>query len=84
MPLIATTKSEGLRPLRFADMRGLMDKRCDGQHDIYVAEVLYVEAEGKLVVVTVCRNCDTVRFHEQVVAQPHHAGKLLKNEKEKI
>jgi hypothetical protein len=57
-------------------------KQCGGQHVIYVAEVLYVEAEGKLVVVTVCRNCDTVHFHTQQVAQPHHTGILLK-EKEK-
>jgi hypothetical protein len=60
-----------------------MDKRCDGQHDIYVAEVLYVEAEGKLVVATVCRACDSVKFHEQIVASPHHQGTLLHNAKEK-
>lgn len=78
------TKVEGLRPLRFGSMRGLMEqaaRRCDGQHDIYVAEVLYVEAEGKLVVVTVCRNCDVAHFHEKVVAEPHHKGELLKKEK---
>jgi hypothetical protein len=75
------TEARGLTPLRFASLRGLMEKRCDGQHDIYVAEVLYVQAEGKLVVVTVCRNCDTVRFHEQLVAKPHHEGELLKQGK---
>lgn len=58
-----------------------MEKRCDGQHDIYVAEVLYVQAEGKLVVVTVCRNCDTVRFHEKQVAAPGLPGELLKQGK---
>lgn len=75
------TAAGGLTPFRFASLRGAMEKRCDGQHDIYVAEVLYVTAEGKLVVVTVCRNCDTVHFHEQKVAQPHSEGELLKKEK---
>lgn len=72
---------QGLRPLRLGSMRGLMDKRCDGSHYIYVAEVLYIPAEGKAVVITVCRACDTVRFHEQQVAQPHHDGELLKKGK---
>lgn len=57
------------------------NKRCDGQHDVYVAEVLYVAAEGKLVVVTVCRSCTEVRFHERQVAQPRHEGELLKQGK---
>lgn len=74
----------GLRPFGFGSTRGLMEesyaRNCQGQHDIYVAEVLYVGAEGKLVVVTVCRNCDTVRFHEKIVAEPHHTGELLKKE----
>lgn len=82
--MITNKSSGGLKPLRFGDIRGLMNQanqRCDGEHDIYVAEVLYVGAEGKLVVVTVCRHCDSVRFHEQQVAQPHHEGELLKKEK---
>lgn len=82
MPNAANLGVGGLRPFHFA--RGNMEqqyKRCDGQHDIYVAEVLYVPAEGKLVVVTVCRNCDTVHFHEKQVAQPHHEGELLKQGK---
>jgi len=74
----------GLRPFRFADPRGIMEqsnKRCSGEHDIYNAEVLYVQAEGKLVVVNVCRACDKVSFHERIVAQPHHDGELLKQGK---
>jgi hypothetical protein len=73
--------SGGLKPFRFGDIRGLMEQRCSGQHDVYVAEVLYVPAEGKLVVVTVCRACTSVNFHERQVAQPHHAGELLKQGK---
>lgn len=76
------TVAQGLRPLRLSSMRGLMEKQCAGQHEIYVAEVLYVPAEGKLVVATVCRACDTVRFHQQQVAEPHHDGILLKQGKQ--
>ena len=75
----------GLRPFRFADPRGIMDyeKKCSGEHDIYVPEVFYIGAEGKVVVVTVCRACDTVKFHEHQIAQPHHAAEALKTVKEK-
>jgi hypothetical protein len=74
----------GLKPLRLGNLRGFMEqsnKRCSGEHDIHVAEVLYVQAEGKLVVVNVCRSCDTTTFHERIVAQPHHDGELLKQGK---
>jgi DNA-directed RNA polymerase specialized sigma54-like protein len=57
--------------------------KCSGEHDIYVPEVFYVQQEGKVVVVTVCRACDTVRFHEHAIAQPHHAAEALKTQKEK-
>lgn len=43
--------------------------KCSGDHEIYVAEVVMVESEGKIVVCTVCRHCDTVNFHEKVVAK---------------
>jgi hypothetical protein len=78
MPNIANLGTGGLRPFRFGT-RGIMEyeKKCLGSHDIYVAEVLYVGQEGKLVVVTVCRNCDTVHFHEKQVATPHQAAELL-------
>lgn len=84
MSNVANLGSGGLKPLRFADPRGIMEqsnKRCSGEHDVYVAEVLYVPAEGKLVVVTVCRACTSVNFHEKQVAQPHHDGELLKQGK---
>jgi hypothetical protein len=84
MANVANLGNGGLKPLRFADSRGIMEqsnKRCSGEHDIHVAEVLYVPAEGKLVVVNVCRSCDTTTFHERIVAQPHHDGELLKQGK---
>lgn len=46
-----------------------MDTRCTGGHEIYVAEVVAVESEGKVVVITVCRACDRVNFHEHQVAK---------------
>jgi hypothetical protein len=71
----------GLRPFAFA--RGNMEK-CSGSHDIYVPEVFYVPQEGKAVVVTVCRACDTVKFHEHAIAQPHNVEvELLKTVKDK-
>jgi hypothetical protein len=75
----------GLRPFRFADPRGIMDyeKKCSGEHDIYVPEVFYIGAEGKVVVVTVCRACDTVKFHQHQIAEPHHSAEALKTVKEK-
>jgi hypothetical protein len=72
----------GLKPIRFAGgiPGGNMeyDKKCTGNHDIYVAEVVYVESEGKLVVVTVCKGCDNVHFHEKQIAPSKSPAKLLK------
>lgn len=81
MPNVANPSVGGLRPFHVSSLRGLMDKRCEGQHDIYVAEVLYVEAEGKMVVATVCRSCDVVNFHEKVIAASHQPATLLKQGK---
>lgn len=58
-------------------------QNCGGGHDGYVAEVVYVAQEGKLVVVTVCRSCDSVHFHEKQIAAPHTQAVLLKNENAK-
>lgn len=49
-----------------------------GPHEIYVADVVGVEKLGKIVVVTVCRHCDQVNFHEHSVGGPMK----LKSEKE--
>ena len=75
----------GLKPIRYASLRGgIMDanKKCIGNHYIYVAEVLYVQKDGKLVVINVCRACGEVTFHERQVASPGTQATLLK-EKEK-
>jgi|GEM_PF-4730322 len=55
-----------------------MDTKCLGEHEIYVAEVVAVESEGKLVVVTVCRHCDAVNFHEKQIARSHAPMQLIK------
>lgn len=57
--------------------------RCEGTHDIYVAEVVGVESEGKVVVITVCRGCDTVNFHEHKVTENPGPLRLLQEEKGK-
>ena len=46
-----------------------MPDRCAGDHAIYVAEVVAVPSNGKIVVITVCRGCDMVHFHEHQVAE---------------
>ena len=56
--------------------------KCTGNHDIYVAEVVGVEKANKIVVVTVCRLCDFVHFHEHVVEGSLRF--LKQEEKEKI
>ena len=48
-----------------------MQTDCRGEHAIFVAEVVAVEAEGKLVVVNVCRSCGEVTFHEHQVTKAH-------------
>jgi hypothetical protein len=40
-----------------------------------------IPEEGKLIVVTVCTCCDSVRFHEKIVSGPGVPIRLLKEEK---
>lgn len=42
----------------------MMSDSCKGGHEIYVADVVGYEASGTIVVITVCRHCDMVNFHE--------------------
>lgn len=86
MPNVVNPGRNGLVPFRFG---GLIEgikmedtKTCGGKHYIYVAEVLYIQKEGKLVVVSVCRACDRVAFHERQVSSAGTPAVLLK-EKEK-
>jgi hypothetical protein len=76
----------GLRPLRFGILRGNQmetdSKKCGGGHYIYVAEVVYIQKDGRLFVVNVCRACGNVSFHEKQLATPGTPALLLK-EKEK-
>jgi len=56
-----------------------MDK-CEGEHELYVAECVAIEKEGKLVVITVCRHCDMVNFHEKIIAHSHTPIQFIKKE----
>lgn len=56
-----------------------MAEKCLGTHAIYVAEVVGIPAEGKVVVITVCRNCDHVAFHSETVAKAS-SSLILKNQ----
>jgi hypothetical protein len=56
-----------------------MTEKCTGTHSIYVAEVVGIPAEGRVVVITVCRNCDHVAFHAETVSKPS-TSLILKNQ----
>lgn len=60
----------------------MANTNCTGQHHIFVAEVVAIPAEGKIVVVTVCTNCDVVSFHEKVIAAPKATLVMLKDKGE--
>jgi len=60
----------------------MQNTHCNGGHEIYVAEVVAVEAEGKIVVITVCRLCDRVSFTEKQICGSHSPIAFLK-EKQK-
>lgn len=62
----------------------MASSQCGGQHQIYVVECVYVERDGKLVVVTACRSCDAVTFHEKVIAAPHTQAKFIKEKQNEL
>lgn len=57
---------------------------CQGSHAIYVAEVVGVEAEGTVTVITVCKHCSNVEFHTKQIAQGPSSLRMLKAEKENL
>ena len=58
-----------------------MDNRCTGDHRIFVAEVVGIETEGKVVVITVCTQCGTINFEEKQVSHAGSPLRMLKDEK---
>lgn len=71
----------GLTPLRWASLeRGKVDNTytCTKGHYIYIAEVVYIQRDGKLHVVNVCRACGGVSFHEKQITSPGTSAILLK------
>jgi hypothetical protein len=78
----------GLRPISFGGPpRGKQMeqvKRCSGNHDIYVIECIYIQKDGKIHVINVCRACGEISFHERQIATGGTPAILLKEiEKEK-
>jgi hypothetical protein len=59
------------------------NKKCSGSHYIYVAEVLYIQKDGKIVVINVCRACGEVSFHERQVATAGTPAVLLQEKETK-
>lgn len=76
----------GMKPFRFASIKEASMTSsyvCNKGHYIYVAEVIYVQKDGKLHVVNVCRACGGVSYHEKQITDPGTAAVLLKEKKEK-
>jgi hypothetical protein len=73
----------GLIPLHFSG--GSVDTRkCEGKHSVYVAEVVYIQKDGVLWVINVCKSCGVVSFHPKTIATPGSVAEFLKQkEKEK-
>lgn len=61
-----------------------MASNCGGGHELYVAEVVGVELEGTVTVITVCRHCDQVNFHSKQISSGHTPLRMLKTEKENL
>lgn len=68
----------GLIPLRFAGGAPVDTRKCDGKHAFYIAEVIYVQKDGKVHVVNVCRSCGIVAFHEKQISSPGAHAEFLK------
>jgi hypothetical protein len=60
------------------------DIRCEGTHDVFVAEVVAVEATGKVYILTVCKACDKASCHPFQVSDDRTPLRLLKEEKREI
>jgi hypothetical protein len=75
----------GLQPFRFArgNQMETDSKKCGGSHSVYVAEVVYIQKDGKLFVVNVCRACGQVTFHEKQLSTPGTPALLLKEKENK-
>jgi len=77
-----TNSGGGLIPLRFSGGASVDSRKCEGKHSVYVAEVVYIQKDGVLWVVNVCRACGVVSFHPKTIATPGATAEFLK-QKEK-
>lgn len=60
-----------------------MKTGCEGQHNIFVADVIGVESEGHVFVLALCRHCDEFNVHKVEVATPGSPIRLLMEAKNK-
>ncbi len=57
--------------------------KCGGQHHFYVAQVIGIESEGRVVTITVCTSCGEFRHDELTVSKEGSPLRLLIDEDEK-
>lgn len=57
-----------------------MEAHCNGEHNLFVAEVVGVETEGKVFVLALCRHCGLLSKHEIQVSMPGEPIRLLREE----
>jgi hypothetical protein len=56
---------------------------CMAAHSYFVAEVVGVEAEGKVYMLYLCTSCGDAHCREFTVAKPGASLRLMKEEKQK-
>lgn len=56
---------------------------CNGHsdHRYFVADVVLIPTEGKVVILALCTACGQPQFHEKVVAAPHTTLDSLNQQK---
>jgi hypothetical protein len=75
----ATNIQGGLIPLRFSGGAPVDNRKCEGKHSVYVAEVVYIQKDGVLWVINVCKACGVVSFHPKQIASPTAPAEFLKD-----
>ena len=56
-------------------------KQCFGDHEIFVVECVAVQAEGKVVVISICRHCGRISFDEHLVSPSKAEIRLVMEER---
>lgn len=53
----------------------------DANHRYFVADVILIPSEGRVVMAALCTACGDPQFHEKVVSKPHTVLDSLKTQK---